>query len=163
MHPTAKLRVRHIERKVDVALPSAVRYAKELEEENILKRAIVAEITLYMADRGAQEFLIEKKLFNINSLFSCGLVDFLVTEYSNPTMIVFGSYSKGEDTEGSDIDIYIETQKKILSNQDAEQYEKKLMRKLQFFNYKKIGEVENKNLANNILNGTVLNGFVEVF
>jgi len=35
-------------------------------------------------------------------LFSSGLVDFLIEELSNPTVVVFGSYARGEDTEGID-------------------------------------------------------------
>ncbi len=163
VHPTAKLRVRHIERDVGVALPSAIRYAKELEDEKILKSAVVAGVKVYMADRGAREFLVRKKLFNVYSLFSCGLVEFLVREYSNPAIVVFGSYSRGEDVEGSDVDVYIECPKNSVSTKDVEIFEKKLMRKLQFFQYKKISDVGNKELANNILNGVVINGFVEVF
>ena len=163
VHPTAKLRVRHIERDVGVALPSAIRYAKELECEKILKSAVVAGVKVYMADRVAGEFLTQKKLFNVYSLFSCGLVDFLVREYSNPAIVVFGSYSRGEDVEGSDVDVYIECPKKSVKDMDVEMFEKKLMRKLQFFQYRKISDVENKELGNNILNGIALNGFVEVF
>jgi len=40
--------------------------------------------------------------------------------------------------------------------------EKKLQRKIQLFKYKNIHKVENKELANNIINGVTLNGFVEV-
>ncbi len=162
VHPTAKLRVRHIEREVKVALPSAIRYAKELEDEKILKSVVVAGVKVYTGDRASREFLVRKKLFNVYSLFSSGLVNFLIREYSNPTIVVFGSYSKGEDVEGSDIDFYIETAKNV-SGRNVEQFEKKLMRKLQFFQYRKISDVENKELANNIVNGIALNGFVEVF
>ena len=163
VHPTRKLRVRHIEREVNVALPSAIRYAKELEDEKILKSVIVAGVKVYSGDRASREFLVLKKLFNVYSLFSSGLVDFLTREYSNPTIVVFGSYSRGEDVEGSDIDIYIETAKKDVCGGNVEQFEKKLMRKLQFFQYRKITEIKNKELANNIVNGIALNGFVEVF
>ena len=163
MHPTAKLRVRHIERDVSVALPSAIRYARELEDEKILKSAVVAGVKVYMADRASREFLVSKKLFNFYSLFSSGLVEFLVREYGNPAIVVFGSYWRGEDVEGSDVDVYVECPKKIVNTMDVEMFEKKLMRKLQFFQYRKISDVENKELANNILNGVVINGFVEVF
>jgi len=160
LHPTLKLRVRQIERIVKVPLPSAIRYAKELEKEGILKSSTIANVTIYSADRISKQFLLEKKLFNIRDLFSSGLVAFLIAEFSNPTIIVFGSYSRGEDVEESDIDLYIETPSKKKVN--PVKFEKKLLRKVQIFRYKNINYVENKELANNIINGITLNGFLEV-
>ena len=104
LNPTAKLRVRQIERIVKVPLPSVIRYCRELEKEGILQSNIIAEVKLYSADRTSREFLLEKKLFNIHSLFSSGLVDYLIQEFNNPNLVVFGSYAKGEDIETSDIE-----------------------------------------------------------
>jgi predicted nucleotidyltransferase len=160
LNPTAKLRVRQIEREVNVPLPSAIAYTKELEKQGILKSAIVGGVRFYSADRASKEFLLEKQLFNIKSLFSSGLVDFIISECNNPNIMVFGSYARGEDIEDSDVDLYIETIKKEIN---LKQFEAKLKRKIQLFIYKKIADVENKELANNIINGIVLNGFVEVF
>jgi len=159
-YPTTKLRVRQIEREVKVPLPSVIRYTKELESERILKSEIIAGVKLYSADRTSKIFLNEKRLFNISLLFKSGLIDLLVNELSNPTIIVFGSFAKGEDIERSDIDIYIESTKKI---KNLTNFEKKLERNIQIFQYKKINEIKNKELANNIINGIVLNGFLEAF
>ena len=74
LNPTAKLRVRQIEREVNVALPSAIRYTKELEKEGILKSTMVANIKLYSADRSSKAFLFEKKLFNSKIDFKTNLV-----------------------------------------------------------------------------------------
>jgi len=159
-NPTTKLRVRQIEREVMVPLPSAIRYAKELENENILKSTVIAEIKLYSADRSSNNFKLEKRLFNIKQIYDSGLVSELIKELHNPTIILFGSYSKGEDVESSDIDLFIEiTQKSI----NLDKYEQKLNRKIQLFQHKSIKEIKNKDLANNIINGITLNGFVEVF
>ena len=161
LNPTTKLRVRQIERVVKVPLPSVIRYTKELEEEKILKSSEIANVTAYSADRTSKRFLLEKKLFNINQLFFSKLVDFLIEKLSNPTIVVFGSYSKGEDIEKSDIDLYIESPSKKKLNLDK--FEKALQRRIQVFVYNNIQNVENKELANNIVNGIPLNGFVEVF
>jgi len=158
-NPTTKLRVRQISRLVKIPLPSAIRYTKELEKENILKSSEISNIKVYFADRSSRTFLLEKKFFNIKNLTT--LTQTLIDELSNPKIIVFGSYSKGEDTEKSDIDIFIETPSKKKIN--LELYEKQLHRKIQLFTYKNIHQIENKELANNIINGTILNGFIEVF
>jgi predicted nucleotidyltransferase len=159
--PTAKLRVRQIERVVRVPLPSAIRYTKELENEGILKSETIADVHLYSADRTLEAFFLEKKLFNIRQLYAVGLIEFLIEELHNPGIVVFGSYGRGEDVEGSDIDLYIETAaKKII---DLKKFEKKLQRNVQLFRHKCLRDIKNKDLANNIMNGMTLHGFVEVF
>ena len=161
LNPTTRLRVRQIERQVKVPLPSVIRYTKELEEENILKSYEIANIRVYSADRTSKDFLLKKKLFNIEQLFSSKMVDFVIKQLSNPPIVVFGSYSRGEDIEKSDIDIYIESPSKKKINLDR--FGKLLQRNIQIFAYKNIHEVENKELTNNIINGINLNGFVKVF
>ena len=161
LNPTIRLRVRQIEREVKVPLPSVIRYAKELEQGKILKVTIIAGIKLYSTDRSSKTYLIEKRLFNLQSLYFSGLIDFLIEKYSNPTIIVFGSYSIGEDIEKSDIDIYIETPKKEIEK-NLNSFEKKLQRNIQVFQHKNINQIKNKALINNIINGIVLNGFLEV-
>ena len=161
LNPTMKIWVRQIERDLKVSLPLVIRYTKELEKEKILKSTVAPGITIYSADRTSATFLLEKKLYNLRSLFSSGLVDFLVQELSNPAMVLFGSYARGEDVEKSDIDLYLESAKKELPSLDK--FEKKLQRKVQLFKYQSISKVENKELANNIVNGITLNGFLEVF
>ena len=160
LNPTDNLRVRQIERKLKLPLPSVIRYTKELEKENIIKRNITSEVTFYTADRSSKEFILGKKLFNLKNLHTSSLIDFLKNELSNPVIVVFGSYSKGEDIESSDIDLYIETLSKKSLNLDK--YKKKLNRDIQLFIHKNIKEVKNKQLTNNIINGISLNGFLEV-
>lgn len=161
VNPTAKLRVRQIERELKAPLPSVIRYAKELEKEKILKRSETGNVVFYSGDRSSKHFLLEKKLFNLRNLYYSGVVDFLITELSNPVIIVFGSYAKGEDIEGSDVDLYIETPSRKDIN--LKKYEENLQRKIQIFKYKNIKEIKNIHLRNNIVNGILLNGFIEVF
>ncbi len=161
VNPSDRLRVRQIEKKLDLPLPSVIRYCRELKKEGILKTLVIGGITLYTADRAGDSFLLEKRLYNIGQLYKTGLVDHVRKELHNPVMIVFGSYEKGEDTEGSDIDIYVQTPSK--KRTDIGRFERMLGRKIQLFFHKSPDEIGNKHLANNILNGTVLNGFLEVF
>jgi|SRR3989338_2167172 len=161
MNPTAKLRVRQIEREMKLPLPSVIRYCKELEKDGILRKEPVSGIFTYSADRASKKFLIAKRLFNIWRIFESGLVDYMIKEYFNPVIVLFGSYSKGEDIEDSDIDLYIETPKK--QNFSLQKFEKILNRKIQVFNYRNIKEVSNPHLSNNIINGITLNNFLEAF
>jgi len=161
LNPTARLRVRQIEKEAKVPLPSAIRYAKELEKEGILKSGLIAGIKLYSADRSSKRFLVEKMLFNIRQMHESGLVAYLVEEYNNSAIILFGSYARGEDIETSDIDLYIETNAKDIKT--SSEFEKKLKRDVQIFAYKSAKDIKNKELANSIINGIRLNGVVEAF
>ena len=159
VNPTSKLRVRQIEKSLKLPLPSVIRYCNELEKERLLAKIRTGNIVFYTANKGDEKFTLEKKFFNLKSLYDSGLVNFLRTELSNPVIVVFGSYAKGEDIENSDIDLYVETpsKKKI----DLKKYEKKLNRKIQLMVHKNLREVGNNHLINNIINGFVLNGFLE--
>jgi predicted nucleotidyltransferase len=158
-HPSSRLRVRQIERMVHIPLPSAIKYARELDREGILKVTTIAGVRLYSADISSKKFLLEKKLFNIFELYSVGLVDYLIKNHSNPVIIVYGSYAHGEDIETSDIDLYIETTEKV-SNLTS--FERKLCRKIHVQTSASLKSLDNIHLANSIMNGIILNGFVEI-
>ena len=161
LNPTAKMRVRQLERELNLSLPSVIRYCKELRKEGILKIITIGDVNFYAADRSSEAFLLEKKLFNLRQIYLSGFVKYLREELSNPTIILFGSYSRGEDVEESDIDIYVESSfKKELS---IGKFEKILRRNIHLFKFKDIKKIGNKKLADNILNGIILNGFLRVF
>jgi predicted nucleotidyltransferase len=160
INPTAKLRVRVIERTLKLPLPSVIRYCKELERDGILIIDKTGDVKFYMASRSGA-YLLEKKLFNIRMLYQLGLIEYLKQELSNPAIVLFGSFAKGEDTENSDIDLYIETPSKKQVN--LEKFKKSLRREIQIFQHKNIKEITNPHLANNIINGITLNSYIEVF
>lgn len=161
VNPLAKLRLREMERTLKLPLPSLERYTKELIEEGILKIMKIGNVKFYTADRSNENYIIEKRLFNIKQLYNSGLIKHIKEILNNPTIVVFGSYSKGEDTEESDIDIYIKSISK--RKVDLRKFEKRLNRKIQLFTFKNLNQIENLHLKNNILNGIILNGYLEVF
>ncbi len=161
VNPTAKLRVREIERTLNIPLPSVIRYCKELEKVEILTILKTGNVVFYTADKSSEKYLLEKKLYNIKKIYESELIDYLRQELSNPPIIVFGSFAKGEDVEESDIDLYIETPSK--KELELGKFEKILKRKIQIFKKKSLNEVSNHHLANNIINGITLNNYAEVF
>jgi predicted nucleotidyltransferase len=160
MNPTAKKRVREIERELKLPLPSVIRYCKELEKEGILTTIKTGNVVFYTADRANEKFLLEKKLFNLKQIYVSGIIEHLKKELGNPPIVLFGSFAKGEDTEASDIDLYVETPSKKEIKLDK--FEKTLGRKIQLLRSKSIKSISNIHLANNIINGVVLNGYIEV-
>ena len=160
VNPTIKLRVREIERTLKLPLPSVIRYCKELEKEDILTTNKIGKVNLYTASR-SERYKMEKKLYNIKAVYESGLINYLKIELSNPVIVLFGSYSKGEDTEDSDMDLYIETPSNKSVN--IEKFRKLLKREIQLFQHKNIKDITNPYLANSIINGITLNNYIEVF
>lgn len=153
-----KLRVREIEREVRIPLPSVIKYVKELVKEGFLKKINISNITIYTTSENLT-FKTEKKMFNLRQIYESGLIEHIRRKYANPTIILFGSYDKGEDEETSDIDLFIQTNVKI---SELNQFEKILGHKIQLFTADNIHNITNVELANNIINGTMLNGSLKV-
>lgn len=101
----------------------------------------------------------EKRVDNLKQLYESGLADFLEKEFIGTTIILFGSYSRGDDTIDSDIDLAVIGAKE--KNLDLKKYEKLLERKIliNFYNsFKKI----HKHLKENLANGIILAGGFEL-
>ena len=104
-------------------------------------------------------FLIIKRLYNIYSIYDSGLIDYIKSYYEMPqSIILFGSYSNGTDTEKSDIDIGVVSAKKEIP--DFKKFETRLSRKINLH----LIEIKNtpKEFINSLANGIVLEGFVEM-
>jgi len=110
-------------------------------------------------------FIRSKIAYNLNVVYASGLVDFLIDYFKNPKAVVlFGSFRKGEDITNSDIDIAVESDEvetyETVSLRELAELEKIIGRKVQIhlFNRKGI----DINVFNNVANGIVLWGFLEV-
>ena len=88
-----------------------------------------------------------------------GLIEHIDNSCFPKVIILFGSASMGEDTENSDIDIYVNSKAKKLN---LEKYEKALKRKVNILFEEDFNKI-NKELKNNIINGTIMEGYLEVF
>ncbi len=112
----------------------------------------------------SRKYLNLKLFYNLEKLRESKIIEDLERYYDYPVIILFGSYVKGMDTKNSDIDIC------IISNINKEfntgKYTNLLNREVSIHNFttKKWGEAINKNphLVNNICNGLVLSGELEV-
>ena len=100
-----------------------------------------------------------KRAENLKMFSTSGAVNFLENEFPGTTIILFGSYSMGEDTIKSDIDIAIIGRKEKIIN--LANFEKLLEREININFYPDIKNIH-KNLRENILNGIVLSGGVEL-
>lgn len=157
-HPDEKFHLRRLSRITGLSMPGVKKIAEKLEREGLLFSKRENVVKNFYASRN-EKFLSIKRAYNMNSIFSSGLLDFLRDKYEEPeSIILFGSYSRGDDISKSDIDLAIITSKH--PDVDVTPFEKKLDRKIEVI------EVRMKNaekeFLNTLANGIVLHGFLRV-
>lgn len=130
-----------------------------LGKSNLIKIEKTKTINFISFNRDNQKAIDLKRAENIKNVYMSGLSDYLESELPGGTIILFGSYSRGEDTTTSDIDLaVIERKDKVL---DLEKYETILGRKINVNFYISWKDIH-KHLRNNILNGILLHGGIEL-
>jgi len=133
----------------------ASRILKEFGKKGILKEKKERTFILYKANLENDLYKDLKIFYNLRKIKDSGLLESLNQFYLKPTIILFGSASKGEDIEGSDFDLV------IISEKTKEFPEEKLNRELQLLKIKNLKDLRNEHLINNVLNGITIQGQVQ--
>ncbi len=156
-----KLNARQISRLLDVSHPAVSKALPLLEKQNLIKIDKDKETKRFSIEinRDNHKIMQLKRADNLKLLYESGFVDFIEKEFAGGTIFLFGSYSRGEDTIKSDIDIAVIGRKEKII--DLEYYEKILERKININFYESFKTIH-KNLKENILNGIILIGGVEL-
>ena len=158
-NPITEIHLRELARKTKVSFPWVRKIAKELVKETLLIEKKERGFVLLSANGENILFKALKRGYNLYSLYSSELVQTIIEVYSHPeAIILFGSYSRGEDTEQSDIDIAILTKKKLKI--ELKQYEKRLNRKISIKEIEK--EKIEKEFLTTLANGIVLYGYFDI-
>ena len=158
-NPTKVCTIRELARLTNISPTWVSKIIKRFEKEGIVEVASDANSLKIRAKRELV-FIRLKKALNLSELYSSGIVDKLAETYHKPEAIVlFGSYARGEDTENSDIDIAILTDRKEVTEPYIK-YEKTLKRKisLKVLNPKNL----TREFASSLANGIVVYGYFEV-
>ena len=155
------LNQRRIAKLLEVSPPAVMKALPYLEKENFIKVAKDKESKRWSIELNSNNIQITrlKKVNNILFLYESGFTNYIQEEYAGATIIVFGSYSRGEDTYTSDIDVADIGRKEKIIN--LNKFEKILERKIHI-NYYESWDKLNSQLKNNILNGIILIGGVEL-
>ena len=157
-NPSRSFHIRELSRLIGLSSTGIIKIVKRLKDENLLvskKEKVTENISPSFNDR----FYLMKRLYNIYSLYDTGLIKYLKDFYEEPeAIILFGSYSRGIDTEKSDVDLCIITNKKGLPN--LINFEKKLNRKINIINLN-INNIK-ETFKNSLANGITLEGHIEL-
>ncbi len=156
-----QLNAHRIAKNLSVSQPAVAKALPVLEKEDLLKLKRDKETNRFSIELNRENHKVIglKRVDNLKQIYESGLIEYLYNAFQEATILLFGSYSLGEDTIDSDIDLAI-----IGSNPrqiDIKKFEKHLQREinLQYFNsFKEI----DKYLLNNVLNGITLKGSIEL-
>tara|TARA_Y100000310_G_C20693849_1_gene824110 strand:- start:2414 stop:2959 length:546 start_codon:yes stop_codon:yes gene_type:complete len=160
-NPTTPLHLRSLSRRIKVSPTWISKKIDGLVKEGLItvSKNKETKILTMKADRENSEFNRLKKSHNLYQIYKSGLIDQIIENYQKPeAIILFGSYSRGEDIEKSDIDLAIITTRKIQNNLDK--FEQKLNRKIKIIELKK-DKIE-KEFQNTLANGVVLYGYLDI-
>ena len=155
-YPIKSFHMREISKILKISPPAVSKAVKQLEKESLVNtnKKFLYEIRANLEN---PDFKILKRVYNFKSVYSSKLFEYLKQNFLLNAIILFGSYSRGEDTENSDIDIAIQGRQKKLN---FEFYEKILNRRIniEFIDLKKISN----EFKNSLLNGIILSGYLEI-
>ena len=158
------IHIREFARELKISPASAKKKLEELKKENLLDRKEERGFVLYKANEKNENFKNIKIFENVKKINESKLVSEISDEYMPDAIILFGSTSKGLDRKDSDIDIAIITSnKQSHTKENLKKFEQILKKKIQTFVMSAKELKEHKELANNILNGKILSGYIEVF
>ena len=162
--PNREFHLRELSRLLKKNPVTIKNHLKEFKKLEAIKCVKSRGLEIYSANLENPYYKEFKRIYNRFKIIESGLLDFLKKEFSLPTIVIFGSYERGEDNKNSDIDIFIlsEVKKEI----PLKDFEKRLNKPIQL-HIKSKKEFErmkkdNKELINSILNGSIISGFLEV-
>ena len=151
--PTNLHFIREISREIDLAATSTKNNLNQLLKEGLIVEKKSKPFNGYVANRENEDFLFYKRTYNLFSLNK--LKKILIEELHPRAIVLFGSYSRGEDIESSDIDLFILS--KVKKPIKLESLEKELNRKINIMILEDINKLE-ENILKKIYNGIVLSG-----
>lgn len=157
--PLKDFHMRELSRITKITQPTVMNHLKALTKEGLIFKEKKGIYPTYGANRDSDVFKFYKKFNLILSMQQSGLLDYIKDSCNSDVIILFGSASRGEDTEKSDIDLYVQSREKDLG---LSKYEKVLHKEINIFFEENFSRLSNE-LKNNILNGIVLDGYLKVF
>ena len=162
-NPSSKFSIRELSRILKINHTTVRQHLNKLVKENILlvKKGGVYSFYQLVSSKKTMNL---KLYYNLEKIRTSCLVEDLEKIYDFPVIVLFGSYASAMDNETSDVDLcLISNVKKEFS---TEKYEKILNRKISMHKFdRKSWEKAKKlnpSLLNNICNGIVLSGELEV-
>ncbi|MFH1275629.1 MAG: nucleotidyltransferase domain-containing protein [Candidatus Woesearchaeota archaeon] len=163
--PTIKVGLSDLAKKVNISKTTANLVINRLVKEGFLIKDVIGKTWQIYCNQKHKYNFSKKISYNLSLIYKSDIINSIKETIPNfKVIILFGSYRKGDDIETSDIDIAVE----IPGNENLKIVElgqfpllglrKNVTLNLHVFSRNKI----DINFFNNIANGIVLDGFLEV-
>ena len=157
-----------IARSLSVSSTAVSKALPELEKTGLInvERSKTMNLMSIELNRNDEKTIGLKRVENLRMIYESGLVDFFKDKFPGATIILFGSYSNGEDVsvkseKGQDSDIDIAVVGKKEKNIELKEFDKKFGKKISVNFYDSFNKIH-KHLKDSILNGILLSGSVEL-
>jgi predicted nucleotidyltransferase len=161
-YPNKTFHVRMLANETKLSTTAVVRSLEELEQFQIITVEETSLTKNVKANLSSHSYPFYKTIFNLYLLKKSGIIENLVQIFKPQTIVLFGSFAKGEDIEESDIDLFIQTsQQKEISFKQKEEYEKILSRGINIHCIPSLQQASNE-FKNALANGIVLYGYLKV-
>lgn len=161
--PNKQFSIRQLSRILKINHTTIRQHLNKMVKEGILSLKKEGVYSFYKIVVSKQTLNL-KLYYNLEKIRTSHIVEDMEKAYDFPVIVLFGSYASATDSIESDIDICIITniEKKFL----IEKYEKILNRKISLHTFTQSSFAKakklNKGLINNICNGIVLSGELEI-
>ena len=146
---------RSIAKEIGITASSVGRAIKLLKKQNLCLSKTQGPSNLVTLNTNNPAAVARKRVENLTLLYESNLVEELSKKHAGCTIILFGSYSRGEDVTKSDIDIAIIGSK--MDETDTTRFEKFLERKIVVQSYSNEKAID-RFVLSNLRNGIVLSG-----
>jgi len=151
--------MRELSRRIKLAQISVINHLKALQKDGLIIKEKKGIYPAFRANRESEDYKVLKRQNLLWQIHKSGLISFLDETLKPNCIVLFGSAARGEDSETSDVDIFIQAEETELK---LEKYERILNRKITILFETKINNL-NRELMNNIINGEVIYGYLKVF
>lgn len=149
---------RQLALQLNVSQPAIKKALPYLEKLNYIKVQKEQRLAIELNTQNHKVMQL-KRVDNLKHLYETNLANYLEQELAGATIILFGSFSRGEDTVNSDIDIAVIGRKEKQLN--LTEYEKQFERKININYYESFQKIH-KHLKENLANGIILTGGFEL-
>ncbi len=106
--PTKHWHFKEIVRKAKISEERANYWLKKFIKEEIIKHIkSKGKMPYFIARYDSSKYENKKKLYGLNRLFEIGLLNQLQSLKNTKTVVVFGSFARGDWNTNSDIDVFI--------------------------------------------------------
>ncbi|MEK6963849.1 MAG: nucleotidyltransferase domain-containing protein [Nanoarchaeota archaeon] len=155
-HPSDEFYLRQIAKLTRIPKTTVSRLLQELLKEHLVVRKKTKPFNHYQANTENPFYIFYKKHHLLEKLHHSGLIDYLVEKTTPKALVLFGSCAKGEYTEKSDIDLFIQSSPTPLNLKRF-----KLQHEISLFFEPDLSKLSTE-LRNNILNGILIYGAIRI-